>query len=176
MTHLRASWAALTRTGAFQVAPRSPLAYDRYRVNERIAWVEGTSYAPQVQGARERMEAAYKTWRATNPGRRRPERFTRPDAWVPPGFNYFTPENSAPGTVAFIDLEVMSNTVRIAYMDVRPDRRGQGLARKLIQETYDRHPTSIIHWGRLMQPEMGHLYDSFLEAEPERTMGGHRNY
>ncbi len=70
----------------------------------------------------------------------------------------------------------MSNTVRIAYMDVRPDRRGQGLARKLIQETYDRHPIAIVHWGRLMQPEMGHLYDSFREAEPERTMGGHRNY
>lgn len=174
MSHLREAWAA--RIAGLAVSPSSPLVYDRYRVNERIAITEGTGYAPQVAGAKERMEAAYQTWRAANPGRRRPERYTKPETWVPAGYVYFTPQNSAPGTVAFIDLEVMSNTVRIAYMAVRPDKRGQGMARRLIQEAYDRHPNALVHWGKMMSPEIGHLYDSFQESEPERTAGGHRDY
>lgn len=175
-THLRQAWALRITAASVQVSSGSPLSYDRYRVNERIALIEGSSYVPQVLNAKERMEAAYQTWRASNPRVRRPDRFNRPEGWVPAGYNYFMPHNSAPGTVAFIDLEVMGGMVRIAYMAVRPDRRGQGSARRLIQEAYDRHPSAIFHWGRMLSPEIGHLYDRFRESEPERTTGGRPDY
>lgn len=163
------SWSRTAAT--VQVEQRSRLDYDSYRVNARIALVEGTGYHPEATGGKEKMEVAYARWRAANPGRRMPDSYKDPTRWVSPGYSYFTSENASPGTVAFIDLEVGS-TVRIAYMAVRPDKRGQGLARRLIQETYDRYPNAPISWGKLMQVEMGHLYDSFRGSDPDRTIGG----
>lgn len=159
------------------VSESSPLTYTRHHVNRRLSLVDGGGFAPAVQGAEERMEAGYRAWRATNPRRRRPARFDDPSSWVPAGYAYFTPRYCAPGTVAFLDLEVTTpSLVRIAYLAVRPDARGHGHARHLIEETYDRHPDAGVHWGRLMHAAMGHLYGAFGRTHPTRTFGGSRYF
>jgi GNAT superfamily N-acetyltransferase len=164
------------RTAAsIRVSPSSPLPH-RYLVNERIGLYEGSGYAPGVEGAEQRMQEGYKVWRADNPGVRRPERFVSPERWVPTGYIYFQPINAEPGLVAFLDSEVGNGGVRLAYLAVRPDHRGRGHARSLIQAAYDRHPGKIIDWGRMMQPQIGRLYDWFSEHHPEQTGNGRRDY
>lgn len=175
--------ASLQRTAAtVRVEPPSSLDYgpSGYRVTERIALHEGSGYHPDadVDKANAKREEAYQRWRAEpeNKGRKRPERYREDRSWVPAGFVYFTEENATPGTVAFIDLEVSGDAVRIAYAAVRPDHRGKGLARKLIEEVYARHPKATIHWGKIMQPQMGHLYEQFKASHPEQTGGMQRYY
>ena len=176
MNHLTQRWGTLTKTAGIQVFPSSPLPYDRYHVTERIAVVEGSGYHPDadIEKAREKQAASYEKWRAANPRRPRPDRYRPENAeqWVGGGMHYFTEANCQPGVVAFLDLQVRGPVVDIAYMEVRQDKRGRGLARQLVQEAYDRHPDATIHWGKMMSPEIGTLYRSFKESHPEQTGSG----
>ena len=85
-----------------------------------------------------------------------------------------------PGLVAFADTFTSGNETLIAYMSVRRDHRGTGLARLLTQRIYD-HFTTGIDWGEIMEPEAGHLRDDFAERYPDRgnwykhRYGGRRN-
>lgn len=88
---------------------------------------------------------------------------------------YFKSGMVEPGTVAFVDLDVRSDTdVAIAFLTVRGDQRGRGHARRLIEEVYSRWPRAEVHWGKLMHDAMDKLYDEYREKEPDRTVGGSR--
>lgn len=179
MNHLTSAWARVASN--VQVEPESGLPYDRYYVNERLVIKDGDSHHPDasIDKARANQQASFEKWRATNPGRKRPDRYKPENApsWTGE-YRYFNDSNATPGTVAFLDCEVQSSRgyVNLAYGEVRHDKRGQGLMRELIQAAYDRHPEARFSWGKLMAPQMGTLYRSFQEKYPERTIGGSKYY
>lgn len=104
----------------------------------------------------------------------------------PAGYSWFNPTGADPaqnvmapapaGLVAFCDVWATPGLVRIAFMAVRPDHRGEGLARTLAQAVYDTWPDAKVHWGKLMQEATGHLYGWFQQHYPDRTIGGSRYY
>lgn len=175
MRHLTAAWA---RVAAVKHDSRAPIEYPWPA--QRLAIIEGSGYHPEadIDKARTKQEAGYVRWRANNPRRPRPDRYKpeHAEAWVGDGYGYFTSANSAPGTVAFVDFDVFGKAVTIHYMAVRPDKRGQRYARKMIQALYDRYPDSRINWGKMMQPQVGSLYASFQESHPDQTGSGSRYY
>ena len=59
--------------------------------------------------------------------------------------------------------------VLLAYITVRRDQRGKGLARQIMQAVYDAYPDAIIKWGRLMDDAIVHLRDDFRQRFPQRT-------
>ena len=171
MNHLRSQW---RQAAQVKVTPgRGPLDYDRYNITHRVSLVEGAGHSPEIARSREKHEEFRKKWKQNHPGKRFPTYLK----WAPPvGYAYFTDENTEPGTIGFVDVEAYNETVFIGYLAVRPDYRNKGMARKLIQAVYDQWPKASVNWGKLMQEEMGHLYDWYREHEPARTQGGKRNY
>ena len=66
----------------------------------------------------------------------------------------------------------------IDYMKNRSDSRGQGTASKLIEYFYENVVQSGDHvsFGKMMQPQIGHLKDKMVDAYPDVTTIGARNY
>lgn len=181
--HLREQW---RRIAQVKVTPgRGPLGYSQ-SITHRLS-IHG-DVSEEIKQWRQRVEEDKARWKAENPGKsyipvdvRR-----RWEMKVPSGYAYFNPDVAdesmnvrapAPADlIAFVDVSAYSGMVNIAYLAVRPDHRGEGLARELIQAVYDTWPTSIINWGKLMQESIGHLYDWFKEHYPEQTGRGSRWY
>ena len=62
----------------------------------------------------------------------------------------------------------------IDYMKTRGDKGGQGTASKLIDEFYNTvaKPGDNVHFGKMMQKEIGHLKDKMVKQYPEiKTIG-----
>ena len=167
-------------TATIVVTEGSPLKYDRFNVTHRLSVNDGQGWHPSADmvEARRRMDESYRKWRAAHPRVRRLPRYTDASRWVSPGYTYFTTENTEAGTVAFVDLEVygQSNAVLVAYLSVRPDHRGEGLARRLMQEVYDRWPEARVYWGKIIASEIGHLYEDFKARYPDRTPHAKRDF
>ena len=66
----------------------------------------------------------------------------------------------------------------IDYMKTRGDKGGQGTASKLIDEFYNTvaQPGDNVHFGKMMRKEIGHLKDKMVDAFPDVTTIGARNY
>lgn len=172
MRHLTASWARLA--SRVESEDRSLLDYDRYYGVKRLVIRDGSGYHPSadIDRAKAKQQAAYETWRAKNPGVKRPDRYKpeRAQAWMEGGYENFNAATATLGTAAFVDYEVYDgNVVRIAFASVRPDKRGQGLMRELITALYDKYPNATINWGKMMEPEIGTLYRSFQQSHPKQT-------
>ncbi len=74
------------------------------------------------------------------------------------------------GTVSYVDYRDSGRRgIDIAFTQVHPEHRGKGLAREAISRLYESNPGRKIHWGKLMEPEMGTLYRSFQDSHPEQT-------
>lgn len=60
------------------------------------------------------------------------------------------------------------------YMATRQDQRGKGYARRLVEEFFARRaePGATIHWGKMMQPHVGHLRAAMMEQHPEVSQPG----
>ncbi|MDX1408561.1 MAG: GNAT family N-acetyltransferase [Saprospiraceae bacterium] len=86
---------------------------------------------------------------------------------------YFSEE---PTLAAFIDVVPYGSNVYIKYMSVRPEDRGKGLARQLVQAVYNSFPEYDINWGEVHHPGAGHLYNDFRKRYPDRTWGGKVRY
>ena len=62
----------------------------------------------------------------------------------------------------------------IDYMKTRGDKSGQGTASKLIEQFYETkaQPGDYVNFGKMMQPQIGHLKDKMAEKYPEvKTKG-----
>jgi GNAT superfamily N-acetyltransferase len=79
---------------------------------------------------------------------------------------YFKPY---PGLDAFVDLFYNDDTVAIGFLNVEPNAQGQGLARQLIQEVYNRFPGKRVVWGKSMDDRIDHLKEQFGQQYPDRT-------
>ena len=63
-------------------------------------------------------------------------------------------------------------------MKTRGDASGQGVASKLIDEFFTRYakPGSVIHFGKMMRKEIGHLKDKMEKQYPDVTVIGAKNF
>ena len=66
---------------------------------------------------------------------------------------------SAPGTVAFIDYHILpGGTVYIDYMKTRNDMRGQGHAKRLVDELLQKFGKEATYdFGHIMNPSVGRI-------------------
>ncbi len=81
--------------------------------------------------------------------------------------------------IGFIDFhEYGKNGWYIDYMKTRGDHRGQGVASKLLDEFFSRYakPGGLIHFGKMMRKEVGHLKDKMAEKYPDTEVIGAKNY
>lgn len=80
----------------------------------------------------------------------------------------------APGLVAFLDFTTpwrLPDDFYIHYTYVRPDQRGKGYARKLMDYVYRKHSdASWIDWGKIVNPGMEKL---FQERRRESNQPGY---
>ena len=81
---------------------------------------------------------------------------------------------SAPGTVAFLDYHVLpAGTVYIDYMKTRSDMRGQGHARKLVDELLQKFGRDVTYdFGHIMNPSIGKIQKD-LETKGYIVRGWH---
>ena len=66
----------------------------------------------------------------------------------------------------------------IDYMKTRGDKGGQGTASKLVDEFFKRYaePGILIHFGKMMNPKIGHLKDKMVKEYPDTKVIGAKNY
>tara|TARA_B100000131_G_scaffold308639_1_gene338218 strand:+ start:1206 stop:1742 length:537 start_codon:yes stop_codon:yes gene_type:complete len=66
----------------------------------------------------------------------------------------------------------------IDYMKTRGDKGGQGTASKLIDEFFKRYakPGGMIHFGKMMRKEIGHLKDKMEKQYPDVKVIGAVNF
>ena len=66
----------------------------------------------------------------------------------------------------------------IDYMKTRGDSQGQGVASKLLDEFFERYaePGGMVHFGKMMRKEIGHLKDKMAEKYPDVTVIGAKNF
>jgi len=69
-------------------------------------------------------------------------------------------------TVAFLDYTPRPDEIRISYIHVAKERRGHGLAWQLILDLVSRDPSGVYEWGKVMEPEIGHLIDKVRQQFP----------
>lgn len=77
-----------------------------------------------------------------------------------------------PGTVAWLDWHPLGpGAAYIDFMTVRPDWRGYGLGRQLVEAFYaymiDEHELATIDWGEIMHPNAVRLYQQMRARFPQ---------
>ena len=81
--------------------------------------------------------------------------------------------------IGFLDFhEYGENGWYIDYMKTRGDASGQGVASKLMDEFFARYakPGGMIHFGKMMRKEIGHLKDKMEKQHPDVTVIGAKNF
>ena len=87
---------------------------------------------------------------------------------------FTNPSAAAPGTVGFADVTPTGeNDVYINYVTTRPDQRGQGHARRLVEHVADQF-SGVLHFGKVMNPAIWKMKED-LETRGRRTLG-HRDF
>ena len=81
--------------------------------------------------------------------------------------------------IGFLDFhEYGKDGWYIDYMKTRGDKAGQGTASKLIDEFFKRYakPGGMIHFGKMMRKEIGHLKDKMEKQYPDVNVIGAKNF
>jgi hypothetical protein len=150
---------------------RSPLEYNgRANSKNRLALIDTTSELAPPQST---YYTDYTTWRKYTGryGKRRKLKKPVVDEFIKGGPDHM---------VAFQDWQYWGDqqAIYLNYIHIRNDQRGKGYARKLIQGLIDMHPDlKILHFGKMMREEIGHLKRSFEEKyEGQITVLGAVNY
>jgi len=80
--------------------------------------------------------------------------------------------------IGFLDYHKYGNGWYIDYMKTRGDKGGQGTASKLVDEFFKRYatPGTIVHFGKMMRQEIGHLKDKMAEKYPDVNVIGAKNF
>ena len=84
------------------------------------------------------------------------------------------PGVSDPCIVAFLDYHnIGGDSWYLDYIKTRSDKQGKGHARMLFEEFFRRHSTAnTIHWGKMMQPHIGHLHEKMKKKYPDISQPG----
>ena len=81
--------------------------------------------------------------------------------------------------IGFLDFHKYGdNGWYIDYMKTRGDKGGQGTASKLVDEFFKRYakPGGMVHFGKMMRKEIGHLKDKMEKQYPDVNVIGARNF
>jgi len=66
----------------------------------------------------------------------------------------------------------------IDYVKTRGDKGGQKVASQLVDEFFKRYAKSggMVHFGKMMQPQIGHLKDKMAKKHPDVNVIGAKNF
>jgi hypothetical protein len=73
----------------------------------------------------------------------------------------------------------VSPILYIDYMKTRREHKEQGVATKLLEEFISRfapEPGSVIHFGKIQNPDMYSIYEKIKEKYPEHQIMGAKNF
>jgi hypothetical protein len=169
MKHLRQYIRELLNEGVEFREVDSPLEYGRSSNVKRIALCDSSVTEPA--GKHDAYFAEIEKWRKYTKGGRKLKK---------PKLDEIIPGVSDVCIVGFLDyheeakLEGGVTFWYIDYMKTRGDKRGQGSARQLIEKFYDTisQPGDYVNFGKMMQPQIGHLKDDMEKKHPEiKTKG-----
>lgn len=147
----------------------SPLEYGRSGNVKRIALCDSSVTEPP--GKHDSYFAEIEKWRKYTKGGRKLKK---------PKLDEIIPGVSDVCIIGFLDyhqkakLESGVTFWYIDYMKTRSDMRGQGSASQLVEKFYEMIPQSgdYVNFGKMMQPQVGHLKDKMAEEYPEiKTKG-----
>ena len=152
---------------------KSPLSYHRAGNVKRLAFCDPAITDPPDKG--DRYFAEWEDWRKFSKTGRRLKK---------PVLDEIIPGVSDVCIVGFLDFHSQGTSSDgktmwyIDYMKTRDDHGGQGVASRLVDEFFNRYaPTaSHIHFGKMMNPKIGHLKDKMAEKYPDVVVIGARNY
>jgi len=152
----------------------SPLTYSRARNVKRLALcdtsVEEPNMAPSGKPMRDAYFNEYQEWDYYGTSGRRLKK---------PRKGQMVPGVSDVCVIGFLDFhEYGENGWYIDYMKTRGDKGGQGTASKLIDEFFKRYakPGGMIHFGKMMRKEIGHLKDKMEKQYPDVNVVGAVNF
>jgi hypothetical protein len=151
----------------------SPLTYARASDVKRLAYCD--TEVEQPGGKRDRYFSEFQEMEYYGSSGRRLKR---------PKPGKIVPGVSDNCVIGFLDFHKFGTTKEgapmwyIDYMKIRGDKRRQGVASKLMDEFFRRHvkPGSIVHFGKIMRKEVGHLKDKMAKKYPDVEVIGARNY
>mgnify|MGYP001459224693 CR=1 FL=1 len=152
----------------------SPLTYSRSRNVKRIAYCDSSVTEPPSQ--RDQYFKEWERWRYHSK--------TTYKRLKKPKLEEIVPGVSDVCIIGFLDYHKAAThpngkvTWYIDYMKTRSDSQGRGVASKLVDEFYQTVPSSgdIVHFGKMMREEIGHLKDKMKEKYPEIESIGAVNY
>ena len=147
----------------------SPLEYARSGNVKRIALCDSSVTEPP--GKHDSYFAEIERWRKFTKGGRRLKK---------PKLDEIIPGVSDVCIIGFLDYHKRSTVSSgatfwyIDYMKTREDMRGQGSASQLIEKFYETipQPGDYVNFGKMMQPQVGHLKDKMAEKYPEINTQG----
>jgi uncharacterized membrane protein (UPF0127 family)/GNAT superfamily N-acetyltransferase len=149
----------------------SPLEYGRSGNVKRIALCDSSVTDPP--GKHDSYFAEIERWRKYTTGRTRRK-------LKKPVLDEIIPGVSDVCIIGFLDYhqeaKLEGGTIfwYIDYMKTRQDKRGQGSASQLVERFYETvpQPGDYVNFGKMMQPQVGHLKDKMAEKYPEiKTKG-----
>ena len=146
----------------------SPLRYNKSANVKRLAYCDASVTEPP--STRDAYFKEYQEWENYGKSGRRLKK-ARKGEMVPGVSNVCI--------IGFLDFhEYGENGWYIDYMKTRGDASGQGVASKLMDEFFARYakPGGMIHFGKMMRKEIGHLKDKMEKQYPDITVIGAKNY
>ena len=146
----------------------SPLKYSRASNVKRLAFCDASVTEPP-EGRDPYFKEYQEMERYGSSGRRLKK--PRPGEIIPGVSNVCI--------IGFLDFhEYGENGWYIDYMKTRGDSTGQGVASKLIDEFFKRYakPGGMIHFGKMMRKEIGHLKEKMEKKYPDVTVIGAKNF
>ena len=148
---------------------KSPLTYARASNVDRLALCDSSVTEPP-----EHRDSYFKEWenwrRYSKRGGKRLKK---------PVLDEIIPGVSDVCIIGFLDFhERGENYWYIDYMKTRGDYGGQKVASRLVDEFFVRYakPGGTIHFGKMMQPQIGHLKDKMAEKHPDVNVIGAKNF
>ena len=142
----------------------SPLKYNRASHVKRIAYCDSSVTEPP-----EHRDAYFKEWENWRKRSKSGKRLKKPV------LEEIIPGVSDVCIIGFLDYHLKaknsdgSSYWYIDYMKTRGDSQGSGVASKLIEEFYETvaQPGDNVSFGKMMQPQIGHLKDKMVDKYPD---------
>ena len=152
----------------------SPLTYNRASGVKRLALCDTSVEAPHARPDGKPARDAYfnpeQEWERYGRSGRRLKK---------PRKGQMIPGVSDACVIGFLDYHKYGdNGWYIDYMKTRGDKGGQGTASKLVDEFFKRYakPGGMVHFGKMMRQEIGHLKDKMAEKYPDVNVIGAVNF
>jgi len=152
----------------------SPLTYRRASNIKRLALCDTSVKEPNMSPTGKPMRDAYfneyQEWDHYGRSGRRLKK---------PRKGQMVPGVSDICVIGFLDFHKYGdNGWYIDYMKTRGDKGGQGTASKLVDEFFKRYakPGGMVHFGKMMRQEIGHLKDKMAEKYPDVDVIGAVNF